>query len=216
VSTVRPEEYQLPELRVPILVQLGLTYRCNLRCAHCYALYKRDKNEFTLDELRALADELVRAGSAAVVYSHGENMIRRDFHAAATIFRERGFYQTLMLNGFFVREPADAERLIDAGINRTMVSIDSSDPEVHDRVRGQAGAFDRATTDRVADGSGSGHRWLLIHDRRAQLRRHRWHRRPCVAARCGGRQLHAESLQPPSDLRPLALAALQARLRAAV
>jgi radical SAM protein with 4Fe4S-binding SPASM domain len=139
-----PADYQLPEVRIPILVQLGLTYRCNLKCSHCYALYRRDRNEFSLDEIRTLANELYRAGSAAVVYSHGENMIRSDFHDAATIFRDLDFYQTLMLNGFYVRSATDARRLCDAGINRTMISIDSADPQVHDRVRGRSGAFDRA------------------------------------------------------------------------
>lgn len=143
-ALVQPADYQLPETSIPILVQLGLTYRCNLACDHCYALYRRDRNEFTLDEITTLADELYAAGSAAVVYSHGENMIRRDFHEAAAIFAERDFYQTLMLNGFYVRTAADAVRLVDAGVNRTMVSVDSPDPAVHDKVRGKEGAFGRA------------------------------------------------------------------------
>jgi len=145
VEKITPELYQLPEFKAPILVQLGLTYRCNLKCSHCYALYRRDRDEFTLDEIRTLANELHRAGSAAVVYSHGENMIRNDFHTAAAVFRELDFYQTLMLNGFYVRTLSDANLLADAGINRTMVSIDSSDPTVHDQVRGKTGAFNRAT-----------------------------------------------------------------------
>ncbi|WP_280369731.1 radical SAM/SPASM domain-containing protein [Nocardia wallacei] len=139
-----PEEYQLPEHPLPILVQLGLTYRCNLKCKHCYALYRRSRNEFSLAEIEDLADQLYRSGSASLVYSHGENMIRRDFHDAATIFRDRDFYQTLMLNGFYVRTAADAKRLVDVGVNRGMVSIDSIDPAVHDRIRGKAGAFDVA------------------------------------------------------------------------
>jgi len=73
-------------------------------------------------------------------------MIRSDFHDAASIFRDLSFYQTLMLNGFYVRTHADAARLADAGINRTMVSVDSDDPAVHDEIRGRTGAFDRAST----------------------------------------------------------------------
>lgn len=139
-----PEDYQLPESRIPILVQLGLTYRCNLKCRHCYALYRRDRDEFSLAEIRALASELYDAGSAAIVYSHGENMIRRDFHQAAAVFRDLDFYQTLMLNGFYVRRPDDARRLAEAGINRAMVSVDSPDPAVHDQVRGKPGAYGTA------------------------------------------------------------------------
>jgi radical SAM protein with 4Fe4S-binding SPASM domain len=139
-----PEDFQLPDVKIPILVQLGLTYRCNLKCSHCYALYRRERDEFTLTEIERLARELYDAGSAAVVYSHGENMIRKDFHEAAAVFRDLDFYQTLMLNGYYVRSPADAQRLVEAGINRTMISVDSVDPEVHDRVRGREGAYGRA------------------------------------------------------------------------
>src|SRR5205807_123753 len=44
----------------------------------------------------------------------------------------------------YVRTAEDAQRVVDAGINRTMVSIDSIDPAVHDKVRGRSGAFDVA------------------------------------------------------------------------
>jgi radical SAM protein with 4Fe4S-binding SPASM domain len=144
MTLTMPEDHQLPEAKLPILTQLGLTYRCNLKCSHCYALYRRDRDEFTLDEIKALAKELYEAGSAAVVYSHGENMIRKDFHEAAAAFRDLAFYQTLMLNGFYVRDRTDAQRLAEAGVNRTMISVDSVDPQVHDRVRGRDGAFGRA------------------------------------------------------------------------
>jgi radical SAM protein with 4Fe4S-binding SPASM domain len=140
----KSEDFQLPEIKIPILIQLGLTYRCNLKCNHCYALYRRDRNEFSLSEIRALAHELYEAGGAAVVYSHGENMIRRDFHEAASIFRDLDFYQTLMLNGFYIHGRDDAQRLAETGICRTMVSVDSPDPEVHDQVRGKSGAYERA------------------------------------------------------------------------
>ncbi|WP_280332903.1 radical SAM/SPASM domain-containing protein [Nocardia wallacei] len=141
---VRPDDFQLPEHPLPILVQLGLTYRCNLKCSHCYALYRRNRDEFTLDEIDRLAQQLHSEGAASLVYSHGENMIRRDFHEAAAVFRDLDFYQTLMLNGFYVRQPKDAQKLIGAGISRAMVSIDSTDPAVHDGVRGKTGAFDVA------------------------------------------------------------------------
>lgn len=140
----QPADFQLPGLKLPILVQLGLTYRCNLKCAHCYALYRRDRSEFTFEEVGNLAHQLYDAGSCALVYSHGENMIRSDFHEIAHLFHELGFYQTLMLNGFYVRDHWDAERLVEDGINRTLVSLDSTDQGVHDAVRGRTGAFDVA------------------------------------------------------------------------
>lgn len=144
VEIPMPEDYQLSLNPMPVLVQWGLTYRCNLKCEHCYALYRRDLNEMTLAELSTLLAELYAAGSCAVVYSHGENLIRKDFHEFASMIREREMYQTLMTNGYYIRTPEEAERIRDCGINRVLVSLDSSVPEEHDKTRGMAGAYGTA------------------------------------------------------------------------
>jgi radical SAM protein with 4Fe4S-binding SPASM domain len=136
-----PADFQLPPNPMPILVQLGLTYRCNLKCQHCYALYRRDRDEMSFDELCELLDQLYRAGSCAVVYSHGENLIRRDFHEFARRVHGYGMYQTLMANGFYVRKLDDAIKIRDSGINRVLVSLDSSKEEQHDSNRGMDGAY---------------------------------------------------------------------------
>lgn len=140
----QPEQFQLPENPMPILVQLGLTYRCNLKCQHCYALYRRDLDEMTLAELKELLRQLYDAGAGSLVYSHGENMIRKDFYDFAGVARDFGLYQTLMANGYYVRDDDDAAAVRDAGVNRVMISIDSSDAAEHDRNRGLPGAYDVA------------------------------------------------------------------------
>lgn len=129
---------------IPILVQLGVTYRCNLTCEHCYALDLRDRREFTLDELERLADELAAAGAMALTYSHGESLIRRDFLDIANLFAERGFHQTLMNNGFYVREPSFAAALVESGIDKALVSLDHTDPQIHNQHRGNARSYDVA------------------------------------------------------------------------
>ncbi|MBB2988529.1 radical SAM/SPASM domain-containing protein [Terracoccus luteus] len=130
---------------VPILVQLGVTYRCNLTCEHCYALDLRDRREFTLDELGRLADELAAAGAMALTYSHGESLIRRDFLDIARLFAERGFHQTLMNNGFYVRDPSFAAALVESGIDKALVSLDHTDPQIHNQHRGNARSYRMAT-----------------------------------------------------------------------
>ncbi len=141
-----PEDYQLPINPMPIQVQLGLTYRCNLKCQHCYALYRRDLNELSLTELSDLLDQLHAAGSCTIVYSHGENLIRKDFHEFADMVRQRDMYQTLMANGFYIRNDEEATRIRDCGINRVLISLDSPVPEEHDKNRGHVGAYEIALT----------------------------------------------------------------------
>jgi radical SAM protein with 4Fe4S-binding SPASM domain len=98
----------------------------------------------TLEELSSLLNELYAAGSCAVVYSHGENLIRKDFHEFASMIHERAMYQTLMTNGFYIRTPQEAAHLRACGVNRVLISLDSSVREEHDKTRGQIGAYDIA------------------------------------------------------------------------
>ncbi|TFF34571.1 radical SAM/SPASM domain-containing protein [Mucilaginibacter psychrotolerans] len=146
MNLLQPEEFQLTDNPIPILVQLGLTYKCNLKCDHCYALYHRDLNELSYDELKDLMTQLYNAGSCSVVYSHGENLIRKDFHEIAKMISGFDIYQTLMTNGFYLQTEEEVSRLKETGINRVLVSIDSPRKEVHDRVRGVEGAFEKAVS----------------------------------------------------------------------
>ncbi len=128
----------------PALLQLGLTYRCNLTCPHCYALYHRTRDEFTTSEVKALIDDAVTLGACKVVYSHGENLIRKDFHEIAAHIAKRDMFQTLMTNGYFLQTAEAVDQLRAAGINKVMVSIDSSDEGEHNANRGNRHAYEWA------------------------------------------------------------------------
>jgi MoaA/NifB/PqqE/SkfB family radical SAM enzyme len=58
--------------------------------------------------------------------------------------RARGVYTTVSTNGTLLRDQ-DFERLPGSGVRCVVVSIDSDEPDVHDRIRGIPGTFDRAT-----------------------------------------------------------------------
>jgi len=125
----------------PILLQLGLTYRCNLKCPHCYALYRRDPDELSFDEIARLVDDAWQLGASKVVYSHGENLIRKDFHDVARYIADRGYFQTLMANGYLLRHDEQVKKLVASGVNKVMISVDSSDPDEHNANRGLESAF---------------------------------------------------------------------------
>lgn len=129
----------------PALLQLGLTYRCNLKCPHCYALFHRTRREFTEDEVYGLIDDAYDLGTTKVVYSHGENLIRKDFHRIAAYIAKKGMYQTLMSNGFYLMDRPRAVALAEAGIKKVMISIDSSDQAEHNQNRGHHSAYLWAT-----------------------------------------------------------------------
>ncbi|HUP27930.1 MAG TPA: radical SAM protein [Chloroflexia bacterium] len=53
---------------------------------------------------------------------------------------ERGFFCSITSNGFLL--PQRAEALVDIGVDEIVISIDGA-PEVHDRIRGRKGSFER-------------------------------------------------------------------------
>src|SRR2546426_5956411 len=63
-------------LRIPLSVHIDLTMRCNERCIHCYRVIER-RPELTTDELRALLDDVARAGTLYLTFSGGEIFLRQ-------------------------------------------------------------------------------------------------------------------------------------------
>src|SRR5256885_15033499 len=64
-------------LRIPLSVHVDLTMRCNERCIHCYRVIER-RPELTTAELKALLDDIARAGTLYLTFSGGEIFLRQD------------------------------------------------------------------------------------------------------------------------------------------
>jgi radical SAM protein with 4Fe4S-binding SPASM domain len=125
---------------VPLHVLLELTYRCNVRCVHCYLAGREE--EMSLAELTALLDDLAAEGCLVLTLSGGEVLLRRDFFPIAAAARERGFALRIFTNGTLV-DPACADRL--AALDPVVVemSLLGAAPETHDAITLKRGSFAR-------------------------------------------------------------------------
>ena len=63
---------------IPFQVTLELTYRCNLRCKHCY-IDEPAEGELSLTEWKGALDQLASAGSLYLLITGGEPLARSDF-----------------------------------------------------------------------------------------------------------------------------------------
>lgn len=135
-------------MAVPHLISWNLTRRCNLACGHCYldaVQRKRDAgDELSLAEAARVIDEIAElAPGAMLVLTGGEPLLRRDLgdiveHAAGI-----GLMPVVGTNGMLL-DAARAQHLRERGTAGVGISLDSTAPEFHNRLRGHDGAWQGA------------------------------------------------------------------------
>jgi len=128
-------------LGIPFSAHLDITYRCNERCIHCY-LDHDDRGEMTTAEFKDVIQQLADAGSFFLTFSGGEVFLRRDFFELLEYARSLMFNVRIKTNGMMVRD-AEAQRLLQLGIEQVQISVYSHRAEIHDAITKVPGSFKR-------------------------------------------------------------------------
>jgi len=129
----------------PLFVVWNFTDRCNLSCRHCYQSSgpEQSDGELTLKEKLDFIDYLGRHYVAMVAFAGGEPTLSAHLEPALSRCREYGMHTSLATHGGTLsKERCGA--LAQAGLRYVEVSLDSIDPERHDRFRGTAGLWQKA------------------------------------------------------------------------
>ncbi|MEE8174869.1 MAG: radical SAM protein, partial [Dehalococcoidia bacterium] len=129
----------------PRLVAWELTRGCNLYCAHCRASASQGphEGELTTAECFSLIDDILEVGSPILILTGGEPLLRPDFFHIAEYATARGLRVVAGTNGTLITEDI-AAKMTEVPISRLGISLDFPTPELQDRFRGSAGAFDAA------------------------------------------------------------------------
>lgn len=139
---------------LPILSEVALTYRCNLRCRFCYAGCSCTKGtggekEMTTDEVRQVL-RIIReeAQTPSVSFTGGEPTLRADLPELVRCARyDLGLRVNLITNGV-AADGALVKALRDAGLHSAQVSLESPEEAVHDALTQVKGSY-RATLSAV-------------------------------------------------------------------
>lgn len=129
------------ERNIPLNTLFELTYRCNLRCSHCY-VSDPGGNELSTAEVKTILDQLADAGSLFLTLSGGEVMLRNDLFEICSYARDKSFVLKLFSNGTLIDREA-AERLAKAGIVDVGISLYGATAKSHELVTGIPGSFAR-------------------------------------------------------------------------
>jgi len=121
-----------------------VTASCNLNCIHCHAKPEKRADELTTDEGKRLIDQIAEIEDfRTLVFSGGEPLVRPDIFELLEYSRKAGLTNIVATNGTLIDEEM-AFKLKAHGVVCNAISIDGPCPEIHNRIRNRAGAFDLA------------------------------------------------------------------------
>jgi radical SAM protein with 4Fe4S-binding SPASM domain len=135
----------------PLMVVWNYTYKCNLKCRHCYedagSLSREDRSrrELSTEEKLRVVDEIASYNIPTLSFSGGEPFIARDIWEISERAKEHGLYLSANSNGTLIDEEC-AKRIKELDFAYIAVSVDAADPEVHDEFRGVRGMWERSVS----------------------------------------------------------------------
>lgn len=125
---------------IPINIHLELTYRCNLKCVHCYCVEDKEREELSYGEIVSLLDQLAEAGGIFLTLTGGEVFTREDFFDIAFYAKKKHFAIRVFTNGTLIDESA-ADRLAELSPLSVEFSLYGTSSGVHDGITKVEGSF---------------------------------------------------------------------------
>lgn len=139
-EAIPPFQYQSS---APLRMDLALTYRCNVGCAHCYNLAGREVPELSTAEWKQAFKKLWDAGIPHLTFTGGEPTLRDDLPELIQAAEELGCITGLQTNGRKLSDRAFVKELKACGLDHVQITLESHSEKVHDAMVGAPGAFDQ-------------------------------------------------------------------------
>jgi len=141
------ERMGILERRLPLDGCIETTYRCNLRCVHCYVnepagSREIQERELSLVRLKRLVDEVVEAGNLHLLLTGGEVLLRPDFPELYLYAVRSGLLVTVFTNGTLVTD-AIADLFDEYRPQGLEISLYGMTRETYEKVTDIPGSYDK-------------------------------------------------------------------------
>lgn len=136
----------LVQNRIPVNGSLEVTFRCNLRCVHCYLGEYRSgipqMSELSLGEIYHILDEVTDAGCMEFLLTGGEPFVRPDLLDIYDYAKNKGLLMALFTNGTLIT-PGIADHLADLPPQMTEITLYGATEATYEQVTGIPGSYRR-------------------------------------------------------------------------
>jgi MoaA/NifB/PqqE/SkfB family radical SAM enzyme len=131
-------------LAKPYWVFISVSHKCNFDCQMCGVkkILKEDDLDFTV--LKRVLDEIAGWNSdCTVLLTGGEPFLRKDIFEIIGYSVSKGLKTEVVSNGSLI-DVHMAQRIVGSGLSNVAISLDGTNPETHDNIRGVKGAHKKA------------------------------------------------------------------------
>jgi radical SAM protein with 4Fe4S-binding SPASM domain len=122
----------------PQTCSFELTYRCNLKCKHCYIGTLPNTNEMNTKTVLQIIEDIAETGFVKIALSGGEPLLRDDLLLIMKEIKNYDLEVILSTNGTLLS--VNRVRELKSYIDLVCISLDSHEEFIHDNFRGVDGA----------------------------------------------------------------------------
>ena len=126
----------------PITINWTLTFRCNFSCMHCYSRVEKAQ-ELETEQVKEIMRKVAKYKVPFINYGGGEPLLRKDLFELTAYATSLGYNVSMNTNAFLMTKE-NAKKAKESGFKTVGISIDSTEPEVHDKFRNTPGSHRRA------------------------------------------------------------------------
>lgn len=126
---------------VPQTVSIEVTRKCGCSCHHC--LIKEGEGELTADEIKRVVGEALDLGASIITFTEGDPLLKDEIFDLIRSVDPNRAVVNLFTPGLEMT-PQKARKLQEAGLYNILIGIYSTDPAIHDDIRGVQGSFEKA------------------------------------------------------------------------
>jgi radical SAM protein with 4Fe4S-binding SPASM domain len=125
----------------PYRMDLALTYRCNNNCEHCYNARSRRFPELPEEKWRQIIEKVWSLRIPHIVFTGGEPTLNEHLPGLVAYAEELGLITGLNTNGRRLADKAMVKNLLQAGLDHVQITLESHDPDIHDRMVAATGGW---------------------------------------------------------------------------
>lgn len=130
----------------PGVCQFELTFKCGLRCRHCYSdCYNNPKDirkELNTAGVKAILDQVFLLGALWLCFTGGDPLARADFLKVYAYAKDKGFIATIFTSGYYMNKEIARYLKVRPPFAIEM-TLNAVTPDLYERISGVRGSFSR-------------------------------------------------------------------------